>query len=435
MKNYSKSVQNGWAFYDWANSVYSLVISTAIFPLYYEAITDFREGAKLHLLGLEVSNTVLFSVVIALSYLTIAVVSPYLSALADYTGKKKSFMKTFVTIGSLACMSLFFFERSTIWIGLAGSFLASIGFSGSLVFYNAYLPEIAAPKDQDKLSARGFAIGYFGSSLLLILNLVMIMNYKTFGFVDESMATRSAFLLVGLWWLLFSQVTFKKLPDNIYHKKAGQDFIKKSYESLIVVAKTFFKSRHLKRFVIAFFFYSAGVQSVILLAGIFGSKVLHLESNQLISTILIIQFVGMAGAWLFSRLSTKIGNLKALIVAVFIWIGVCIGAYLTQTFNQFAALAGVVGLVLGGIQALSRSTYSKMLPETEDHATFFSFYDIGEKLATMAGMLCIALVELFTDDFRNAALVMTFFFVMGFLFLIIVPRHATPNGKQHAQQQ
>ena len=330
-------------------------------------------------------------------------------------------------------MSLFFFQEATIWIGLAGSFLASIGFSGSLVFYNAYLPEIAPVEDQDRLSARGFAIGYLGSSLLLILNLVMIQNYEFFGFEDGTMATRTSFLLVGLWWLLFSQITFKKLPKNIFQKKVEKGFVKKSYASLILVAKEFLKTKHLKRFVLAFFFYSAGVQSVILLAGIFGSKVLNLDASQLIPTILIIQFVGMAGAWLFSMISKKIGNLKALIVAVFVWVGVCIGAYFTQTYAHFAVLAGFVGLVLGGIQALSRSTYSKMLPETEDHATFFSFYDIGEKLATMSGMLCIAMVEKFTGDFRNAALVMTFFFVVGFLFLISVPKNAIPDEEPHAQ--
>jgi UMF1 family MFS transporter len=387
----------------------------------------------MNVFGWEVSNTVLFTLVIALSYFTIAMLSPYLSALADHTGKKKGFMKTFVIIGSLSCMSLFFFQEATIWIGLAGSFLASIGFSGSLVFYNAYLPEIAPVEDQDRLSARGFAIGYLGSSLLLILNLVMIQNYEFFGFEDGTMATRTSFLLVGLWWLLFSQITFKKLPKNIFQKKVEKGFVKKSYASLILVAKEFLKTKHLKRFVLAFFFYSAGVQSVILLAGIFGSKVLNLEASQLIPTILIIQFVGMAGAWLFSMISKKIGNLKALIVAVFVWVGVCIGAYFTQTYAHFAVLAGFVGLVLGGIQALSRSTYSKMLPETEDHATFFSFYDIGEKLATMSGMLCIAMVEKFTGDFRNAALVMTFFFVVGFLFLISVPKNAIPDEEPHAQ--
>ena len=432
MKSYSKSVQNGWAFYDWANSVYSLVISTAIFPLYYEFVTGGNDG-MMSVFGWEVSNTVLFTLVIALSYFTIAMLSPYLSALADYTGKKKGFMKTFVIIGSLSCMSLFFFQEATIWIGLVGSFLASIGFSGSLVFYNAYLPEIAAVEDQDKLSARGFAIGYLGSSLLLILNLVMIENYEFFGFEDATMATRTSFLLVGLWWLLFSQLTFRRLPKNINQRKAEKGFVKKSYLSLIAVAKEFLQSKHLKRFVIAFFFYSAGVQSVILLAGIFGSKVLKLEASQLIPTILIIQFVGMFGAWLFSKISKKIGNLKALIVAVFVWVGVCIGAYFTQTYAHFATLAGFVGLVLGGIQALSRSTYSKMLPETKDHATFFSFYDIGEKLATMSGMLCIAMVDKFTGDFRNAALVMTFFFVVGFLFLISVPKNAIPDEEQRAE--
>lgn len=425
MKIVFNKTQKAWAFYDWANSVYSLVIGTVLLPIYYEEVTKSAGLETMHFLGFEFINTALYSLVISISFFIIAVLSPYLASLADFSGKKKNFMKVFVWIGSISCMGLFFFNSGTIFIGLLGALFASVGFTGSLVFYNAFLPEIAEPEKQDRLSARGFALGYFGSSLLLILNLMMVQKPVWFGLGEggAGMATRISFLLVGIWWIGFSQITFRHLPHK--ERAVGErpaSMLKVGYQKLGNVWREFMEIPRLKRFLFSFFWYSTGVQTVILLASIFGAKVLNLETSQLILSILTIQFVGIAGAILFSRLSGMLGNIKAIGIAVFIWVGVCVAAYYVQTANQFYIVAGIVGLVMGGIQALSRSTYSKLLPETEDHATYFSFYDVTEKVATMAGMFTMFAIEQTTGDLRNAAFGLMAFFILGFIQLLRIPK-------------
>lgn len=423
VKKALNKTQKAWAFYDWANSVYSLVIGTVLLPIYYEAVTQDAGLAKLKFLGYTFHNTALYAFTISLSFFIIALLSPYLAALADFSGKKKRFMQSFVYIGSAACISLFWFDAGTVWLGLLGALFASIGFSGSLVFYNAFLPQIAEPEQQDRLSARGFALGYFGSSLLLITNLLMIQKPDWFGLSGAGQATRISFLLVGLWWIGFSQITFKRLPEG--KPKATnkpKNMFAHGYETLAGVWREFMKLPRLRRFLFSFFWYSTGVQTVILLASVFGKKVISLSADQLIISILIIQFVAIGGALLFSWLSSKLGNIKALGVAVFLWIGVCFGAYIVQDAQQFYLVGALVGLVMGGIQALSRSTYAKMLPETKDHATYFSFYDVTEKVATMVGTFAIGYIESLTGDLRNAALVLMAFFVLGFVQLLRIPK-------------
>ena len=423
MKIKFTKTQNAWAFYDWANSVYSLVIGTVLLPIYYEEVTKSSGNETISVIGIEFINTALYSLVISISFFIIAVLSPYLASLADYSGKKKNFMKVFVLIGATSCIGLFFFDEGTIWIGLLGALFASLGFTGSLVFYNAFLPEIAEVEKQDRLSAKGFALGYFGSSLLLIFNLLMVQKPEWFGFEGAGSATKASFLMVGVWWLGFSQYTFKYLPNKEKSLEQKPDsMLKVGYVKLGNVWKEFMEIPRLKRFLFSFFWYSTGVQTIILLASIFGAKVLNLETSQLIVSILTIQFVGIAGAIVFSRISEHIGNIKAIGIAVFIWIGVCLGAYFVQTANEFYIVAGIVGLVMGGIQALSRSTYSKLLPSTTDHATYFSFFDVTEKVATMAGMFTMFVIEETTGDLRNAAIGLMAFFILGFIQLLRVPK-------------
>lgn len=421
MKSEKKSIQRAWAFYDWANSSYSLIISTAIFPIYYSVITDSHNNGLLEIFGTEYNSSAVYSATIAASFLLIAVLSPYLSALADVSGSKKSFMRGFVFLGSFSCMSIFFFTEDHIWIGLVAAFMASFGFSGSLVFYNAFLPEIAEPEEQDGLSARGFMLGYIGSSLLLIVLLALIENPEWLG-TTKGYVTRWSFVTVGLWWLLWSFYPLRKLPYNPFHKKAEKGFVGEAYKALREAFLTLVKLPRLGRFVVAFFFFSCGVQTTIFLATLFGTEVLEMKSEDLILTVLIIQFVAILGAWLFARLSAAIGNIKAIAVAVLIWVLVCVSAYFINTTMQFWILGGAVGLVMGGIQALARSTYSKMLPETEDHATFFSFYDVAEKVATTVGMGTIAYLSETTGDLRNAAIALTTFFVISLIFLFFIPK-------------
>lgn len=415
-----KKLINAWAFYDWANSVYSLVISTAVFPLYYGAVTN---GKFVKFLGIEWEHPdSLYSYALSFSFLVVAIMSPILSGIADHTGSKKKFLRFFCWMGGLSVISLFFFKDvDTVWIGIWFTILASIGFWSSIVFYNAYLPEVALPEQQDRTSARGFIYGYIGSVILLLISLVMIQMPETFG-ITSALASRITFVMVGVWWIGFAQITLRKLPGNVYNKVSGKDYIWKGFRELRTVAKELNSYPMLKRFLTAFFLLSVGVQTIILLATIFGSSELGLETIDLIITVLVIQLVAILGAFLFSRLSEKKGNFYALKVTTLIWMLVCFGSFmlhkdLPNVSTYFYALGGVLGLVLGAIQSLTRSTYSKMLPETEDHATYFSFYDVLEKLAIVLGTLVYGSLYAITDSMQWSVLCLAVFFLASFIIL------------------
>ncbi len=418
----NKKTINAWTMYDWANSVYPLVITSAIFPIFYEAKTD----ETINFLGHNFVNTELYSYVISLSYIIVAFLSPMLSGIADYSGNKKSYMRVFCYLGALACMTFFFFDVNYIGWGMLSVLLGSIGFSGSLVFYNAYLPEIATPDLHDKVSAKGFSRGYIGSSSLLIICLVMIMVFKV--------PAEHAFVLTGLWWIGFSQITFRGLPTNVYgHKPEGNRFAK-GFNELKKVWQQFSDNKALKRYLASFFVYSMGVQTIMIMAVFFGTKEITWGSPEekdtgLIISILVIQFIAVVGAYLTAFISKKIGNIKALGIIVFIWILICIGAYaLVYTPTQFYIAAATIGFVMGGIQSLSRSTYSKLLPETEDHASYFSFYDVLEKLGIVVGTFGFGFIEgMFS--IRESVLMLIIFFIVGFVLLLRVPKTEVLRGE------
>ncbi|MBC5838305.1 MFS transporter [Flavobacterium muglaense] len=423
---------NAWAFYDWANSVYSLVIATAVFPIYYESVTNGNNG-KVHFLGTDFNNTTLLSYSLSFSFLIVALLSPILSGIADYTGNKKKFLKFFCYLGSVAVISLFFFTgQDTLWIGILGTVLASIGFWGSIVFYNSYLPEIAYPEQHDRVSAKGFMCGYLGSLVLLGFSLTMVMKPEWFGITDPSLPARLSFLAVGVWWMGFAQITFYFLPNNVYHKKPEKDFIFKGIKELRNVLYSLKKLVALKQFLTAFFLYSIGVQTVILLAGLYGKKELGIDTSKLIIIILIINLVAIFGAFVFSRISEKIGNIKTLKITILIWGGICVAAYLLDAKNenidlQFYGLGATIGMVLGAIQSLSRSTYSKLLPDTEDHATYFSFFDVTEKGAIVLGTFIFGFVGAITDSMRNSFFILAIFFLLGFIVLSFIKEPQEPN--------
>ena len=421
LKRGDKKLINAWAFYDWANSVYSLVISTAVFPIYFAAVT---KDKVVSFLGMQWEHPdALFSYSISFSMLIVAFISPILSGIADYTGNKLKFLKAFCLLGSLSVMSLYFFTSAdTVWVAIVFSVLASIGFWGSIVFYNAYLPEVALPEQQDKASAKGFMYGYFGSILLLLLNLVMIQKPNWFGFENSVMPTRITFVLVGLWWLGFAQLTYKKLPNNVFKRTPEKDYVKKGFKELRKVYKEVIKYPQLKIFLISFFLFSVGVQTIIYMAGIFGSTELNLPTNDLIAAILLVQIVAILGAFIFSRLTSKIGNISALKITISIWTVVCFVAFMINKESenvavQFYSLAGLIGLVMGAIQSLSRSTYSKLLPETEDHATYFSFYDVTEKIAIVLGTLVFGILIALTGSMQWSVLFLAIFFLASFIVL------------------
>jgi len=418
-----KKLTHGWAFYDWANSVYSLVISTAVFPIYYETVTQTDSGL-VNFAGMQINNTSLYAYALSFSFLIVAFISPVLSGIADYVGNKKSYMKFFCYFGSVSVMSLYFFEGiDTLWIGIVFSVFASIGFWGSLVFYNAYLPEVAYNDQQDHVSALGFIYGYIGSVLLLILNLTMVMKPAWYGISDPSMAPRISFLTVGLWWIIFAQVTFKLLPENNHRNVSKNNYIFRGYQELKKVLGELKDQPILLNFLTSFFLYSVGVQSIILLATIYGKSEIGLSTSSLILTIIVIQLVGIAGAYLFSNLSKLIGNITTLKITIVIWALASLSAYYLDKNDpnvqlKFYVISGFIGLVLGAIQTLSRSTYSKLLPEeTKDPTTYFSFFAVTEKLAIVWGTFIFGLAVAITDSMRLSILLLCLFFVASFVVL------------------
>jgi len=416
VKNNPRTI-TGWAFFDWANSAYALVITVAIFPGYFLTLT----ADQVNVFGFWMSDSTLYAWSIALAYLIIAAMSPILSGIADYGGKKKTFLRFFTLLGSLACISLLFFTgMPTLWVGVIGFILATIGFAGGIVFYNSFLPLIATEDRYDDVSAKGFSYGFIGSVILLIVNLIVIMHYDWFGFPDGLRAVPTAFVMVGLWWIGFAQIPLRRLPeDRPTHPPAN--LLSKGYEELGKVWRVLRGSRNTLLFLIAFFCYNAGVQAVLFLASTFAEKELHFSSAGLIVLVLILQIVAIGGAWASAKLSGRKGNKYSLMVMLIIWTVVCIVGRFVQTGMDFYLLAAAVGLVMGGIQSLSRATYAKFLPEkTTDTASYFSFYDVMDKVSTVVGTFTFGFVEQITGGMRNSVSAMAVFFVLSLVLLGMV---------------
>jgi UMF1 family MFS transporter len=432
LKKGSKKLLNAWAFYDWANSVYSLVIASSVFPLYYQALFSSSGIEYITIFGGTIRSTPLITYTTAIAFIFISLLIPILSGIADFVGNKKVFMKFFCYLGAFSCMGLYFFNLENILTSLLFYFLALIGFWCSWIFYNSYLPDVAYPEQQDKLSAKGFSLGYIGSVLLLLFNLAMIMFPESFGLGDDGASKMKAmqisFISVGIWWLLFSQYTFYYLPKgNITNNKVTWHILFDGYRELKRVYRSLSENEVLKRYLYAFFVYSMAVQTVMLVATYFGEQEINWGSDNqktigLISSILIIQLVAIIGAQLTSKASSKFGNLPTLIVINGIWAVICVAAFFMTTALQFYITAGFVGMVMGGIQALSRSTYSKFLPNTMDTTSYFSFYDVSEKIGIVIGMLIYGFIDQFTGSMRNSIVFLMLFFIVGALLLLRVPK-------------
>jgi UMF1 family MFS transporter len=420
----SLKLRNAWAFYDWANSVYSLVISSSIFPIYFAAICSESGNATIRFFGYDFKNTALISFVTAFAFLIVAFMSPILSGIADFAGNKKQFMQFFCYLGALSCIGLAFFTLDNIVFGIICFFFGLIGFWGSLVFYNSYLPDIAYVEQQDKLSAKGFSMGYIGSVLLLLICLSLILGKDG---VDAINAMRISFVLTGVWWLLFSQYTFYYLPNHKNGNKINKNVLLNGFKELKKVWKQLEENLVLKKYLRSFFVYSMAVQTVMLVATYFGEQEINWGNENdkrfgLIVSILLIQLVAVVGAVLTSKLSEKIGNIKTLIIINSIWMVICICAFFVTKPEEFYITAGFVGLVMGGIQSLSRSTYSKLLPETNDSTSFFSFYDVAEKIGIVIGMGIFASIDQLTGSMRNAIVFLAFFFLIGVILLFRVQK-------------
>jgi MFS transporter, UMF1 family len=420
-----KKIIKAWTFYDWANSSYNLIINSAIFPGYFTAIVP----ATVLINGTSFKNDTLASFAIALAYLIIASISPLLSAIADTRGNKKFFMKIFCTIGALSCTALFFFKKDgvthepNLWYGLFFSILACIGYCGSIVFYNAYLPQIASVDKQDAVSARGFSMGYVGSVLLLLVSLFFILKFE-----GSSLPARLSFVGVGLWWLGWAQIPFAVLPnikpETLSNKKVS---LMEGYKKLLDVWQQLKKVPALATYLMSFFFITMGVQTIMFMATYFAATEIHLQTPQLIITILLIQIVAIGGAYFFSKVSKHYGNKISIIIMLCIWILICLAAaFYVYTPNQFYALAAIVGSVMGGIQSTTRSTYSKLLPATNDTTSFFSFYDVVEKIGIVLGMLTYGIISNEIGA-RYSAAALGIYFLIG---LLIISKVKLAEGKK-----
>ncbi len=415
------TITRAWTMYDWANSAYSLIITSAIFPAYFTAILP----ENIQLLGHTFTRASVASYSISLSFIIVAILSPILSGIADSYGNKKSFMKFFCYLGAIACMLLFWFRKGAdgevnISYGLLCSILASIGYCGSIVFYNAYLPEIVSKDQQDDVSAKGFAMGYIGSVILMVFCFAFIMADEQLAWGLGDLPARISFLAVGIWWIAFAQITFYHLPapavDRDTTKQEG--IWLQGYKALQKVWLDITHRPTLQYYLIAFFFFNMGVQTVMYMATYFAADELHMSTPQLLGVVLVIQLVAILGARLSAFLSSKIGNLPSLIVLIIIWMCICVAAYYVYSVTGFYALAFAVGMVMGGIQSMSRSSYAKMLPANTDTASYFSFYDVCEKVGIVIGTLTFGLVADMLGGMRHSALGLLMYFFIGLLFLI-----------------
>ena len=414
-----KGTYRAWAMYDWANSAYNLVITSTIFPAYYEAVTgDGNEDTvdRVTLFGHSFVNTALYTYALAIAFAIVAILSPLLSGIADARGNKKTFLRAFSIMGSLACAGLFFFDATNLAYGLALTIIACVGFWASLVFYNSYLPDIAPPEDQDKVSSMGFAYGYVGSIILQLICFVFVLKNDAFG-ITVGKASQISFALTGIWWLGFATYSLAKLPAGKAKAVVAGAKAKAAggYGELRKVARDLAGRPRMKRFLGSYFFYNMGVQTVMLAATLYGKSELGIPTENLIVAILIIQIIAVAGAWLIAKISDKVGNLPALMGLVVVWIAICVIAYKMPAKNPpaFYGLAVLVGFVMGGIQSLSRSTWSKLMPQTPDTTSYFSFYDVTEKIAIVIGMFSFGFIQEVTGSQRNSVLALTVFFALG----------------------
>ena len=424
----SKKLLNAWAFYDWANSVYSLVIASAIFPIYYGALFRIADIEKISIFGGEIARAPLISYTTSIAFVFIALITPLISGIADYMGNKKMFMQFFCYLGGVSCIGLYWFSLENIELGLLCYFFGLVGFWVSFAINNSYLPDIAFPEQQDRISAKGFSMGYIGSVILLLINLAMVMKPALFGISGagaELIAMRYSFASVGIWWILFSQYTFYHLPAGNKREGERHRVVLNGFRELKAVWRQLGDEVRLKRYLGAFFVYSMAVQTIMLIAAYFGEEEINWGSDSertmgLIVSILVIQLVAILGATLTARASGAFGNIKTLVVVNMLWVIICVYAYFVTTPTEFYIAAGSVGVVMGGIQALSRSTYSKFLPETKDTASFFSFYDVAEKIGIVIGTFLYGMVAQFTGSMRNATIFLGLFFILGAILLLRV---------------
>lgn len=424
----SKRMLNAWAFYDWANSVYSLVISSAVFPIFYGALFRLYEVESVVVFGLELERGPLISYLSSAAFVVIAIATPLVSGIADYLGNKKFFLQFFCYLGALCCIGLYWFSLDHIYLSLLFYFGGLVGSWMSIAIYNSYLPDIAFKEQQDRISARGFSLGYIGSVLLLVFNLAMVLKPNLFGIEStdsqpaEMIAMRYSFISVGLWWIVFSQYTFLYMPIGNRKQGSRKEVFLGGFNELKKVGREIKKLSFLKRYLVAFFIYSMAVQTILLIAAYFGEQEIDWGGDTertigLIVSILLIQLIAIVGSVITGRLAERFNNISLLMIINAVWFLLCIYAYFVNSPIQFFIAAGFVGLVMGSIQTLSRSTYSQNLPDTDDTTSYFSVYEVAEKIGIVIGTFIFGYIAQLTGSMRSAALFLGIFFLIGAMLL------------------
>ncbi len=406
----------GWCLYDWANSAFATVILAAVLPVYFASLVPAAGVTLPFFSDHNFSAVSLWGYCVSVSMLILAVAAPALGALADRKGWHKGLMKVFWLFGC-AATALLATTTSGEYLWAALFFIiGNLGFAGANIFYNAYLPILAPIEQSDQLSARGFAYGYFGGGLLLALVFLIILNFESFGFIDRGAATRCGFLMTALWWFIFAIPTFFYLPKTQKIPSTQTGFNLKGYFNQF---KQLLKYRDLCVFLLAFLCYNDGIQTVISVSAIYAREQLHLGQSTIIGCFLMIQFLAMPGALLFAQLGEKLGTARAILLSLLIFLLVCIFAYrMTEAF-EFWILGGVIAIILGGSQALSRSLFASMVPKQQS-AEFFGFFTISSRFAAIFGPLLFALIADISGSSRNSILALGIFFIVGALLLLQV---------------
>jgi len=413
----------GWYIYDWANSAFYTTVVTVFLGPYLTAVAKAAADAEgfIHPLGMKIRPGSFFSLAVFLSVFLQMIFLPLLGAISDYSNLKKQLLMFFAYTGSFATMGLYFLDGDRYWLGGVLFVIANLSIGASLVFYNAYLNDVASPDRRDSVSSIGFAWGYVGGGLLLAANLVLVSKAESLG-LSTGHAVRISFLSAGLWWAVFTLVPMALLKRRraVLSLPPGENRISVGFKQLKHTIKGLTRYPQTLLFLLAFLLYNDGIQSVIALASQFGSEELGLDIQTLTTTVLIVQFVAFFGATIFNFIAKKVGTKRAIIISLIIWVGTIIYAYAAlKTARDFMIMGAVIGLVLGGSQALSRSLYSLMIPEGKE-AEYFSLYEVSDKGTSWLGPLLFALAFQFTDSYRLSILSLIIFLIVGLTLLLFV---------------
>jgi len=400
---------NAWCMYDWANSAFATTIMAAVLPTFYSEVA----GANLR----PVQASSYWGYTNTIAMLLIAVAAPILGAIADHSGAKKRFLGSFASLGILFTALLVLVSTGDWLMASVFYILGRVGFAGANIFYDSLLPHVAGPDEIDQVSAKGYALGYLGGGLLLVVNLAWIMKPELFGLPGAEIASRLSFLSVAVWWAIFSIPLFRRVPEPSFAQQPRESAnpIRAGFQRLGQTFRGIRRYRELFKFLIAFWLYNDGIGTIIIMAAIFGAEI-GIGTTSLIGAILAVQFLGVPFAFAFGWLARRLGTKRSILLALGVYTIIAIGGYFMQTGLHFWVLAFLVATVQGGSQALSRSLFGRMAPKTKT-AEFFGFYDVSSKFAGIAGPALFGLVGQLTGSSRLSIISLIFFFAAGGLLL------------------